>query len=328
MLYIRLTETDPRQNLAMEEALFMTIPVNHPGYFLLWQNSPSVIVGRHQNTVEEINQEEVEHSGLPVVRRITGGGAVYHDLGNINFSFVQYRQRVAKIDFSRFLIPIVKALAQVGVTAAISGRNDLEVEGRKISGSAQKILNSRLLHHGTLLVNLDFKAMTRVLHPEPEKYFSKGVPSLRCRVANVSEFWKSGTRMEDLMALLAQVCADKRGGVPEDARALAAQLFQKKYSQWTWNYGESPTYTERRRQRFPCGFVEIRLTIVKGRIRGCRIFGDFFAMREIRYLEQFFIGRSREKTRLVKDLVTLPLEEWFVGCDRTSMAFFLAGLFG
>ena len=148
--------TEPAYNLALEETLFDELTTGEEGLFLLWRNAPSIIVGRHQCTGEEINADFVKRRGIPVVRRNTGGGAVYHDLGNLNFSFIEHADGEGKVDFGRYLTPICAALRELGVEAHISGRNDLEVKGRKISGSAQRLQHGKVLHHGTLLVDLNF----------------------------------------------------------------------------------------------------------------------------------------------------------------------------
>ena len=211
MQSLSLTSTDPAFNLALEECLLQWLPADHPGLFLLWQNAPSVIVGRHQVTLDEIDSDFVRRRGLPVVRRMTGGGAVYHDLGNLNFSFMENAHGRKTVDFARYLRPVCEALAELGVRASLSGRNDLEAGGRKISGSAQSLRQGRILHHGTLLVSLDFGELVQALHVDPDKIRSKGIASVRSRVANISEFWTPGSSMEGLRAALLRRCADGAG---------------------------------------------------------------------------------------------------------------------
>ena len=213
MQFLSLSSTDPALNLALEECLLQWLPADHPGLFLLWQNAPSVIVGRHQVTLDEIDGDFVRRRGLPVVRRMTGGGAVYHDLGNLNFSFMENAHGRKTVDFARYLRPVCAALAELGVQASLTGRNDLEAGGRKISGSAQSLRQGRILHHGTLLVSLDFGELVQALHVDPDKIRSKGIASVRSRVANISEFWTPGSGMEDLRAALLRHCADGEGSL-------------------------------------------------------------------------------------------------------------------
>ena len=223
MQSLSLTSTDPAFNLALEECLLQWLPADHPGLFLLWQNAPSVIVGRHQVTLDEIDSDFVRRRGLPVVRRMTGGGAVYHDLGNLNFSFMENAHGRKTVDFARYLRPVCEALAGLGVRASLSGRNDLEAGGRKISGSAQSLRQGRILHHGTLLVSLDFGELVQALHVDPDKIRSKGIASVRSRVANISEFWTPGSSMEGLRAALLRRCADGAGQLePEVLNASTA----------------------------------------------------------------------------------------------------------
>ena len=318
MQYIRVRGHDPSLNLALEEAFFSRVA---PGksWFLLWQNGPSVIIGRHQNALEEVNAREIEDKGLPVVRRSTGGGAVYHDLGNLNFSFLEHHEGETGIDFGRYLSPIVRALKKLGVDARISGRNDLEVGGRKISGSAQRLNQGRVLHHGTLLVGADFEAMTRALNPEPEKFLSHGVASVRSRVANISEFWQEGCTLETLCgALASEVCGENAKSparIPPDVLELAKTLAAEKYGNWDWNIGKSPKFTSRGSRRFPFGRVDLRLNVDRGRIVDCRIQGDFFSVADILELEALLVGCAFRAEDLRAALAGVNLKQWFAGCD-------------
>ena len=325
---IILDSLDPTYNLALEQHLFDTLTPDMPGWFLLWQNGPSIIVGRHQNTVQEVNQELIRRFDLPVVRRVTGGGAVYHDTGNLNFSFLQPHARNsgnAPLDFALFLRPIVEALADVGVQAAFSSRNDLTVDGRKVSGSAQLRRPHGVLHHGTLLVNLDMDMLGAVLTGAPDKYLSKGIASLRSRVANLAEFFPDGDAtacMARIKNALLQRCATQLAQLPPDTVAAATQLAHTRYRTWDWNYGSSPAFTARWRERFAWGAVECCLEVRKGHIAACRIFGDFFSQREVAELEALLCGQRYAADTL--RAVTAGLDEaawdsFFAGCDTRAM---------
>lgn len=316
--------TEPAYNLALEETLFDGLRTGEEGLFLLWRNAPSIIVGRHQCTGEEINADFVQRRNIPVVRRNTGGGAVYHDLGNLNFSFIEHAAGEGKVDFARYLTPICAALRELGVEAHISGRNDLEVEGRKISGSAQRLQQGKVLHHGTLLVDLNFSDLVEALHVEPEKYLSKGVASVRARVANISEFCARGALMDELRAALVRTCADRQIEISPDIRQQAEELAETKYRTWEWNYGASPAFAFRRKERFPWGSVDLRLDVRKGLIVAARIHGDFFSAADVGELEQRLIGLRHEPASLAEALRDAPWTAWFSGCEPERMRdFFL-----
>ena len=181
MKFLRLNTTDPYYNLAVEEYLFRHATED---VFMLWQNEPCVVIGKNQNAYAEINMDVARRDGIAVVRRITGGGAVYHDDGNVNYTFIAASGN-ASLDFSRFCAPIIDALCEVGVTAALSGRNDLTVDGKKISGNAQHSANGKTLHHGTLLFDSDLEKLSSVLHVDEEKLRAKSIRSVRSRVINL-----------------------------------------------------------------------------------------------------------------------------------------------
>ena len=316
--------TEPAYNLALEETLFDGLKTGEEGLFLLWRNAPSIIVGRHQCTGEEINADFVARRGIPVVRRNTGGGAVYHDLGNLNFSFIERAAGEGRVDFARYLTPICTALRELGVEARISGRNDLEVGGRKISGSAQRLQNGKVLHHGTLLVDLNFSDLVEALHVEPEKYLSKGVASVRGRVANISEFCARSDLMGELQSALVHACADRQIEAAPEIRRQAEALAETKYRSWEWNYGASPAFAFRRKERFSWGSVDLRLNVRKGVIVAARVHGDFFSAADVEALERRLIGLRHEPSVLAEALREAPWTDWFSGCDPERMRdFFL-----
>ncbi|MDD4701308.1 MAG: lipoate--protein ligase [Desulfovibrio sp.] len=324
MEYLTFSTLDPAFNLALEEVLLQALPAGHSGYFLLWQNGPSVIVGRHQCTADEVNADFIRRENLPVVRRMTGGGAVYHDTGNLNFSFIEHANGRDRVDFRRYLAPVCAALADLGVQAQISGRNDIEVGGRKISGSGQMLRRGKVLHHGTLLIDVNFERLVEALNVDPEKMRSKGVASVRSRVGNISEFWRSGSDIAALTAALVRHCAGRPGTLDDAVMAEAHTLADEKYRLWSWNYGAMPNFTERKRQRFDWGTVELRLDVKSGHIAACKILGDFFcnAGEGIQELEQSLAGLSREPARLEEALGQADMTRYFSGCDAAVMTQF------
>ncbi len=325
MKSILIESTDPRLNLAIEETLLQKAIANEDGQgiFLLWQNAPSIIVGRHQNTRQEINRELAEKHSLPVVRRMTGGGAVYHDLGNVNFSFIVPASSVPAsekgMNFQYFLQPILETLHGFGVPAVFNSRNDLTCHDRKFSGSAQLRRQNTILHHGTLLVALDLDMLGAVLTGAPDKYISKGIDSIRSRVVNLKEFLPKHADMDTLKDALVTQCA--RNSIELDADTLhkAKALAREKYATEEWNYGASPPFTEKRRERFAWGLVECHIDVVKGRIRHIRIFGDFFAQRDVTELEDTLTDIPYTYKSIHAALAQIALEEYFSGCDAQIM---------
>lgn len=327
MLALRTNSLDPARNLALEETLFHALEPGHPGWFLLWRNGPSIIVGRHQNTLEEIDEDFIRAAGLPVVRRPTGGGAVYHDEGNINFSFLAWVDAKSPPSFADFLAPIVGALADLGVTASFSSRNDITVNGRKISGSAQRRAGSRMLHHGTMMVDLDTEVLGRALTGKPDKYQSRGISSHKSRIANLREFlpqdWSRETCMTRVLDAMTRRCATAESTLPPALDSQAEALAESKYRTWDWNYGKSPEFTERRRRRFPWGALECRFNVKNGIITRCCLYGDFFTLGDIADLEKKLEGVPRTPEALASALADIPVETWFVGAERGPLLDFL-----
>lgn len=202
MYYIEGRSHDPTFNLAMEEYLYRSVEPGHPGYFLLWQNEPSIIVGRFQNTAQEVNRTFAEEHRIHIVRRISGGGAVYHDLGNLNYTFIVPNDDGNPFDFARHALPIVNALEKLGVKAEFNSRNDLAIDGKKFSGSAQHMDRKRLLHHGTLLFDSDLSVLARALNVDDEKFTSKGFKSVRSRVTNILPHLPVPLSMDGFIAAL------------------------------------------------------------------------------------------------------------------------------
>ncbi len=319
---ILIDSIDPTYNLAMEETLFESLANVGEEYFLLWQNAPSVIVGCHQNTAEEVNEEYVKKHNIPVVRRITGGGAVYHDLGNLNFSFLRYMERGEDTSFSRYILPIVEALKSIGIHAEMSGRNDMLVEGKKFSGNAQKKSGQKLLQHGTLLVSLDTSHLTEILTGNPDKYQSKGVASHKSRVANLIEFVPQVEKeelMEKIKTVLMQFLTIEQMVISPELAQKAEELANTKYRTWEWNFGKSPAFEVKFRKRFSFGAIDFYADINRGKITNCRFYGDFFANKDIQELERALQGCFFKKEEILKVLSAIKAYEYFVGCGENDL---------
>ena len=270
------TQTDPAFNLALEEVLCREFP---EPLLMLWRNSSSVIVGKNQNTFAEVNAAFAAANKIPVVRRMTGGGAVYHDLKNVNYSLILHERQPDSDSFARFARPVTSALNKLGVPAAFSGRNDILVEDRKISGSAQCCIKNRTLFHGTLLFDTDMEMLEKLLTPGKLKMESKGVKSVRSRVANLKEFlpeMEVETFMEQLRQEL-QFFAGTPENLPDEWNAKAEHLASEKYRQWTWNWGNVFPCQWENSARFPgAGIVELKIRLLNGHIEEAKITGDFF----------------------------------------------------
>ena len=334
MQAILVPSTEPALNLALEECLFNSLMPNNQGYFLLWHNAPSIIVGRHQNTLAEVNGELVSRYKLPVIRRMTGGGAVYHDLGNLNYSFIRplYPHEKGKIDFATFLMPMVKALHSLGLQAHFTSRNDITCGDKKISGSAQLRRQGKILHHGTLLVNLDLDMLGTVLTGAPDKYLSKGVNSIRSRVANVKEFMSINTQkdsscyMDIIKQALIQTCATEIIDLDNNIWQEVENLANAKYRAYNWNYGASPAFTHEKRERFPWGLVQCHFDVHKGQVRQCKIFGDFFANSPIEALEKSLQGIDYSEVALSTAVQDINWQDYFANCDSIKMQKFFCNI--
>lgn len=288
--------TNPYQNLALEEYVLRN-RMDDDDLLLFYVNEPSIIIGRNQNTIEEIASEVVEERGIHVVRRVSGGGAVYHDRGNLNFSFMTRDVHGRFNRYDDFNGPVMEVLRAAGVPAELSGRNDIIADGRKISGNAQFATPDRMLSHGTLLFDSNLDDVTAALRPKAGKVESKGVKSIRSRVANISEFTGSAIDVDELKnRILQRIFGTRdRAMIPtlsmdvSDWQAVRA-LQSQKYETWDWNYGQNPASNLQRAQRFAGGEIDVRYDIQDGRIAGVRIFGDFLGQHEVSELERLLLG--------------------------------------
>jgi lipoate---protein ligase len=302
--------TDPRINLAIEEYALKNLDINDT-YLLFYINEPSIIIGKNQNSVEEINTEYVESNGIHVVRRLSGGGAVYHDLGNLNYSFITKDDGDSFHNFRKFTEPVIAALKQMGVNAELSGRNDILAEGRKISGNAQFSTRGRMFTHGTLLFNSEMEHIVSALRVKKDKIESKGIKSVRSRVANISEFLSEIMTIEEFRSALLKFIFQGQEVteyvLTEDDWANIHQLSKERYQNWDWNYGKSPKFNLQHSHRFPVGQIDVRLDVDKGVIENCKIYGDFFGVGDVSDIEKKLKHVRYEKSELeaaLKDVDT------------------------
>lgn len=310
--------TDPQINLAIEEYLLKTMDVEKDPFLLFYINEPSIIIGKNQNTAEEINTEYVDSNGIHVVRRLSGGGAVYHDLGNLNYSFITVDDGNSFRNFRKFTEPVVKALQSLGVNAELSGRNDLMAEGRKISGNAQFSTRGRMFSHGTLMFDTEIDAVVSALKVSKEKIESKGIKSIRSRVANISEFLKEPMTVEEFrMAILHSIFEGEENvqyyELTDQDWENIHELSKERYGNWDWNYGKSPKFNIKHSHRFAVGGIDVRLQVEKGFVQDANIYGDFFGVGDVSEIEQAIAGSKYERAALDKAIAGIDIPKLLGG---------------
>lgn len=316
MKYLVLESTDPYYNLAIEEYLFNTADDE---IFMLWRNEPTVVIGKNQNAYAEINFEYLKANNIHVARRITGGGAVYHDLGNLNYTFISPNRGSEGIDFKYFTKPIIDALAQLGVEATLGGRNDLTVGERKFSGNAQHSNGEKVLHHGTLLFNSDLEVLNSVLIFNEEKYKTKAVKSNRSRVLNLSELIKN-LSIDDFISLLTDILikeySPKVISISENPEIRALEERNRSFA---WLYPDRDMlsrYSILRKHKYPFGLVSLRLNMCRDVIADIKIEGDFFGNKNCVELEQTLIGNTFEECKFILDKISLS--DYISGMSSTE----------
>ncbi len=307
--------TDPRINLAIEEYALKNLDINE-SYLLFYINKPSIIIGKNQNTIEEVNQDYIEKNDITVVRRLSGGGAVYHDLGNLNFSFITKDDGDSFHNFKKFTEPVVKALGKLGIHAELSGRNDIMAEGKKISGNAMFATRGRMFSHGTLLFNSEMDHIVSALKVKKEKIESKGIKSIRSRVGNIADFLKEPMTIEEFRSFILTNIFEGSSEIPEyvltdEDWEKIHKISEERYQQWDWNYGKSPKFNVQASKRFPVGSIDLRLEVNKGKIENCKIYGDFFGVGDVAELEQKLIGVRYEKEAVADVFEEVDVQHYF-----------------
>ena len=312
-------QTDPRVNLAIEEHLLRHFATDDE-ILLFYINEPSIIIGRNQNTLEEINEPYVCEHGIHVVRRLSGGGAVYHDLGNLNFSFITPYHKGTPQDFEHFTRPVIRVLREMGVPAELSGRNDILVNGRKISGNAQYRTADRMFSHGTLLFDTTLRDVVESLNVSQSKITSKGLKSVRSRVANISEFLDEPMATPEFRARVLRGIFRDAEEIPqyhltEDDWTQIRQIKAERYDRWEWNYGRSPQFNVQHSKRFPTGEVDVRIDVQQGIIQGAKIYGDFLGNGDVADIEARLLGVRYDRDALEEALDGLDTCAYLGGVD-------------
>lgn len=310
--------TDAYFNLASEEYLLKHFDDD---VFMLWRNDKAVIVGKYQNSAAEINIDYVKEHGIKVVRRQTGGGAVFHDLGNVNYTFIGSK---GSGDFRTFSEPILRVLNEMGVLAKFEGRNDLTINGMKFSGTAQCVYRDRILHHGTLLFASEMDDLTAALKVNPLKFKDKAVKSVRKRVTNISEHLPTPMSVTDFIeVVMRNVSGYSENAVPYDLSELDIQeitkLRDEKYSTWDWNFGTSPKFGYTKQLRTGGGNVELNLDVEKGLITAIKFYGDFFAQKDPADFEGLFLNQKYEPENIRQILQSVEINDYFRNVTEEEM---------
>ncbi len=302
--------TDPRINLAIEEHLLRNWDTTEP-ILLFYINEPSVIIGRNQNTFEEIDPDFIREKGIHVVRRLSGGGAVYHDLGNLNFSFITPDKKGLH-KFATFTDPVIRVLDTLGVKAELRGKSDIFAAGKKISGNAQYTTAGRMFSHGTLLFDTDLEVMLKALNPRQAQIESKAVQSIRNFVINLRELLPQDMTIQELRAAILSglFVAGEIRSLPlttADWQQIE-QISADRYRQWEWNIGHSPKFNIQKSERFPVGKIDVRIDVANGRIQTIKFYGDFSGRHDIVELEQHLVDVRYEPSALVEALEGIEIQ--------------------
>ncbi len=347
MIYLESPSTDAEFNLALEQYVFDEMDRSEE-YFMLWQNANAVIIGKNQNTIEEISQDYVKANAIQVVRRLSGGGAVYHDLGNLNFTFIVgqeensvkgqagkgpekkeaaggERRPSSNMDMAAFCVPIQKALAQLGVKAEINGRNDITIEGRKFSGNSQYIREGRIMHHGTLMFDSDLAKVSECLKVSGAKIESKGIKSVKSRVTNIRPYLSEDISLEEFKRLLIRCIGEEVPLTPhvftEAELARAEEIRRARYGTWEWNYGYSPRYRIRKEARFEgCGKILLFMDVKNGCLADLAFYGDYFGNGDTSELAARLAGCPLKKEEVLARLSGVDVEEYFNHLNAEELA--------
>ena len=314
MKYIRLHTTNPYYNLAVEEYLFRHADTD---IFMLWQNEPSVIAGKNQNVYAEVDLAYAEAHGIHICRRITGGGAVYHDLGNINYTFISAGGEAKPLDFEFFSRPIRHALARLGLETTMSDRNDIECGGLKFSGNAQHAEGGRILHHGTILFDTDFSVMESVLKVDKEKLAYRAVKSLRARVVNLKALLGESITLDGFLSAIEEdVCKDlgaEPTSLPENEEI--RRIYERNRSH-EWIFSDKrylTSYAVQRKKKYPFGLVMVDMSLERDTIQSIKISGDFFSRRPVELLESALVGKDR------RDLSSIDPSPYIYGMTLSDL---------
>lgn len=315
MKYIVNKSNNPAYNIALEAYAFRELQ-SEDELFILWINEPAIIIGKHQNAVQEINKEYTDKHGIHVVRRLSGGGAVYHDLNNLNYTIISNKSEEGAFDFKTFSQPVIETLADLGVTAIFTGRNDLEIDGKKFCGNAQAYYKGRMMHHGCLMFDVDTTVLGDALKVSKDKIESKGVKSVRARVTNILNELPEKIMVNEFSDKLLDKMKEHYPDMTEyvltdDDLAKIQQSYEEQFSTWDWTYGKAPEYTVERSVRYPAGKITSYIKTENSLIENIKIYGDFFGIGDVSDIEQLLVGTRYEYKDILEKLKTIDTTHYF-----------------
>lgn len=318
--------TNPYFNLASEEYLLKNFQED---LFLLYRNTPSIVVGKHQNTLAEINLPFVQEQEILVARRISGGGTVFHDLGNLNFAFFTSGKEGELVDYKRATLPILEALKEMGLEARLGKRNELLLKGLKISGTASHVFKQRVLHHGTLLFSSEMGKLSAALKSDKERFTDRAVKSVRSSVTNISDHLTEGMDVEMFQdKILNHMLRTYKDARPyqfsQTDIAEIKVLRDSKFSTWEWNFGYSPKYQFCRSISFKTGSLELHMNVEKGVIKDLKIVGDFTSQKDIVLLETMLVGSIHDPETIRNKLSDIDVSNYIRGLQNEEL---LSGMF-
>ncbi len=322
MLCIYNNSIEPYFNMATEDYLFNKFDED---IFMLWRNDNAIIVGKHQNTLSEINVEYVKEKNIKVVRRLSGGGAVFHDLGNLNFTFIMNSKEGFPVDFRKYTEPILEVLQKLDIPAKFEGRNDLTIDGKKFSGNAMHVVRQRVLQHGTLLFASEMKDLSAALNVNPLKYQDKTVKSVRSRVTNISEYLKTNLSLNEFTNMIMEHIKNKYSDselyeLNEYDKTEIQKLAEQKYSTWEWNFGYQAKYNFNKLVKTESGgSIEINLNVNDGYISECKIYGDYFNTLDTEEFEKMLISKKHEESAINEVLSKINIDDYFKNISKNEI---------
>lgn len=321
MIFIKNENTNPYMNHAIEEYILKNFDED---CFMLWRNDPCILIGKHQNTLSEINIEYVNNHKLPVVRRVTGGGTIFNDLGNLNFTFISNDSDNRFADFKKFTYPIIQALKKLSINAELSGRNDLTIDGKKFSGNAQYSYKNKILHHGSILFSADMTNLVQALKVKDIKFQDKAVKSVGSRVANIKEHLKENMSVIEFKNFIIEsVMSDQKNAklyefTKEEWNEIQ-KISDEKYDTWQWNYGNSPQFGYFNEKKFKGGIVQVNINVHKGLIKDIKIYGDFFSEKDINELEELLKNVKYLKNEVINALDMVDIEKYMINVSKENL---------